>query len=109
MRCSTWSLDPTPRRPTTLVYPRRGAETTFAHRGCIRNSTHPSYPYCLLYVARTAASWCVSGHGLAVALLRGRIIWVKKAALRNSHREAGCAQHNTQLLSPQAKFVFARL
>ena len=29
-------------------------------------------------------------------LLRGRNIWVKIAVLRNSRREAGCAQRNTR-------------
>ena len=35
-------------------------------------------------------------HWLAVALLRGRSISVKIAVLRNSRREAGCAQCNTR-------------
>ena len=33
---------------------------------------------------------------LLVALSRGRNIWVKIAVLRNSRREAGCAQRNTR-------------
>ena len=33
---------------------------------------------------------------LAVALLRWRNFWVKIAVLRNSRREAGCAQRNAR-------------
>ena len=57
MRCSSWSLGPSPCRPITVGCPRRRAETAFAHRGCIRNPTTPRSLLVLpLYVARTAKS-----------------------------------------------------
>ena len=58
MRCSSWSLDPSPHRPTTAeVCPRRGAVIAFTRRGCVRNPTHGSLLVPLLYPPRTAAAF----------------------------------------------------
>ena len=54
--CSSRSLGPSPRRPTTAVCPRRSAATAFAHRGCIRFPMHRSLLVLLphaLYVSTT--------------------------------------------------------
>ena len=42
MRCSSWSLSPIPRRPTTLVCPRRGVATAFRHCGSLYTSSNVS-------------------------------------------------------------------
>ena len=54
----------------------------------------------------TRTWWCIPGHQLVVALLRGRNIWVKIAVLCISRLEAGCAQRNTRFW---ARNIVARL
>ena len=50
LRCFSWSLGPSPRRPTTVFCPPRGAAIAFAHSGCIRTSTHRSLLVLLLCI-----------------------------------------------------------
>ena len=48
VRCSSWSLGPSPRPPTasSIVWMRRDAAIALAHRGCIRSPAHRDrYPH----------------------------------------------------------------
>ena len=71
VRCSSWSLGPSPRRPTSSCSVlRRGAATAFAHRGCVRSQTHRSL-LLLLCVPRTAPAVPGSSQ-LDFCLIQGR-------------------------------------
>ena len=61
VRCSSWSLGPSSSRPKTVVCPRRGAATAFAHRRCIRNPTHWSLLVLLRCMHFAMRFVCVSG------------------------------------------------
>ena len=61
-------------------------------------------------VASAMMLWCVPGHSLAGALVRGRNIWVKIAVLRNSRRWLRTVQHAilaAQHFSPHEKISCA--
>ena len=99
------------------------SQTPYFHRlnASLGNCTRPAIEKNQLKFVRGGMVSCVmygtivqqsttstSGHFLAVALWCGRNIWANITVLRNSRREAGCAQRNiailgAQLFSPQRR------
>ena len=59
VRCSCWSLGPSPRRPITVVCPRRGAVTAFAHLGSLYSPSNASIATRVTAVCTSYCCCCV--------------------------------------------------
>ena len=90
-------------RNVCMVSPHfHGAVTVLFLKICVGTIfTIRQFNICVLTVCMGAGNQhCLrAGHSLLVSLLRGRNFWFKLAVLRDSRREAGCAQRNQRFLA----------